>query len=93
VLVGNQLTGCRPRRRYAKPVDRVIQARFQELDQVLTRDTLATDRFVKSLAELAFEQAIGIFRLLLFLQLKRILTGSLTLLGATMLTGRVAVLG
>src|SRR5436305_1258235 len=93
MLVRNQLTGSRTGRSNTKTVNGVVQTSFKQLDQVLTRNTFTTNSFFECLAELTFQQTICIFRFLLFLQLQRILTRSLTLLCTTMLTGRIAVLG
>src|SRR5258708_14525915 len=92
MFMRNQLTGSRAGWSNPKPVNRVVQTGFQQLDEVLTGNALAPVAFVKGLAELPLQHTIRVLRLLLFLQLKAILTRSLALLRPAMLAVRIAVL-
>src|SRR5690606_22381313 len=70
VFVAYQLAGGRTRRRDTHTEYRVIQARFEQFDQVFTCYTFTAGSFLKSFAELLFQDAISVLGFLLFAQLK-----------------------
>src|SRR5262249_33269268 len=72
MAVAHQLPRLRMVGREPEPVDDVVEAPLQELEQVLARDTLHPDRLVVVTAELALGEAVDPLPLLLFAQLRAV---------------------
>src|SRR5690625_5441145 len=68
--MGNELARLPPRPREAKTEYRVIEPRFEILEQNLAGHTTLPRCLIEEVAELPFEQPIGVARFLLLFQLK-----------------------
>ncbi len=68
VAVANHLAGLSPALAEAKPMHDVVEPALQQRHERVARVSLALDRFVKILAELAFEHAVIVLDLLLLAQ-------------------------
>jgi len=92
MTVRNELTRSRTRRSDAQPVYHVVEARFEQLEQVLTRDTAHTGSLFKSLVELFFEYTVGIFRLLFLAELSTVFRYFLAFTVDAVLSRRIVLL-
>ena len=72
MTVAHQLARLRVVGREAEPVDHVVEAPLEELQQVLARDALHADRLVVVAAELALGEAVDALHLLLLAQLRTV---------------------
>src|SRR3954452_24179100 len=72
VTVANQLARFRVIGGEAEPVDDVVEAPLEELQQVLTGDALHADRLVVVAAELPLGEAVDALHLLLLAQLRTV---------------------
>ena len=89
VRVTDQLAGAATGWGDAKTVNRVVQTRFQQLQQYFAGNTVATCCAVEGFAELAFQHTVCILRFLLFRQLLRVVRDLLLLTRLAMLARRV----
>ena len=88
MAVRNELAGSCTRRGDTQAVNNIVQAAFEQLQQVLARDTAHTRSLVVGACELLFEQAVRILCLLLLAQLRAVLRHLLALARQTVLSGR-----
>src|SRR5690625_6149419 len=86
----NELPRLPPRPREAKTEYRVIEPRFEILEQNLAGHTTLPRCLIEEVAELPFEQPIGVARFLLLFQLKCVFA-LLRAAVAPMLSGRVGL--
>ena len=71
--MGHKLAGLCTAAGDAETIDNIVQTGFDEFHELFTGDTATTGGFGIEFAELAFENAIGIFGFLLLLKLDAIL--------------------
>ena len=90
MLVEHDLTGGRTGGSYAQTVNHVVETRLEKLEQNLTGDTFETRSLLEEVAELTFEQTVGIFGLLLFAELNTVLRCFTALVLAVLARGEVA---
>ena len=88
----DELTSSCTRLSDAEAIDDVVEAAFQELEEDFTRDTLRALSLFEEVAELTLEYAIGVLRLLLFLELDAIFA-RLTTAVVAVLSRRIVLLG
>ena len=92
VAVRYKLTCCRARRCDTHAVHDVVQTGLKEHQQVLTCASLHPAGLRICVTELSLEHAIGVFHLLLLLQLVAVLGYLLAFLGQSVLSGRIVFL-
>src|SRR5690606_7913806 len=92
VLVRYQLTCSRTSRGNTHTVNCIVQASFQQPDQVFTGSTFQARRLYISVTELLFQYTVSVFGFLLFFQLDSVFRSGFTLTRWSMLTRRIAVL-
>lgn len=86
--VRNKLAcGC-PGRGDAEAENRIVEPCLEEFQQVLACDPFLTGGFFEGLVELALENTVSVFCLLLFVKLDGVLGKLGALPGLTMLSGR-----
>ena len=90
VLVENDLAGSSTCGSNTQTVYHVVQTRFQKLEQDFTGDTFEARCFLEEVAELAFEQTVGIFGFLLFAKLYAVFRCFATLVLSVLARGEVA---
>src|SRR5690606_33521653 len=88
VAVVDQLAGLAARPREAEAVDDVVEAGLEELEEVLAGDALLAGRLLEEVLELPLQQAVGVLRLLLLLELDGVLA-LLPAAGVAVLAGAV----
>ena len=91
MLVKHELTCGRTAGGYAQTVNHIVKATLEKLEKNLTCNTLCAGCFLEEVAELTFKNAICIFCFLLLAELKTILGGLATAIGA-MLSRRIVLL-
>jgi hypothetical protein len=90
VAVEHELTCSGASGSDAKTINYVIEARFEELEQNFTGDTFEARCFLEEVAELFFENAIGVFCFLLFTKLNAVLRGFATFVLSVLAGGEVS---
>ncbi len=89
VAVANQLAGAAAGGSNTQAIYRVVETRFEELEQHFAGYTVTARSVVESFAELALQHTIGILRLLLFRQLLRVVRALLLFAREPVLAGRI----
>jgi hypothetical protein len=69
----HQLARCTPRVGKPKPVNNIIESRFQQLEKRFTSHTTLAQRTLKNAPELSFKQSVLITQLLFFTEGNRVI--------------------
>ena len=89
MAVENELSCCRPCRSETKTIHDVVKTRLKKEEEVLTLLSLHAGRFLVSVAELPFENAVSILNFLLLLELSAVLGFLLALACKSVLSRRI----